>query len=146
MKKALISLTLAATSIMLASAQLQVGVTVGGNGQSSGVINIGTAAQNQVNGGALLQLLALAQTIVTRLVPFAVGLAVLSFFWFLIEFIWQGRSDPSKRTAGLQGMGYSVLALFVMVSIWGLVGFFGSLLGIGQGGNVPIPGVPVPAQ
>lgn len=135
MKKALISLSVLSGSIMMALAQINVG----------GQITIGLGAtQGQVNGGALLQLLALAQTIVTRLVPFAVGLAVLAFFYFLIIFIWQGKGDPTKRTAGLHGMGYAILALFVMVSIWGIVGFLGSVSGIGQGGSVPIPGVPIP--
>ena len=77
------------------------------------------------------------------LTPLAVTAAVLAFFWFLIEFIWKGNADATKRAEGLRGMGYAVLALFVMVSIWGLVGFMGSIVGIGQGGSVPIPQVPV---
>ncbi|MFA6608745.1 MAG: hypothetical protein WCT07_02445 [Candidatus Paceibacterota bacterium] len=134
MKKALISLSVMGTSVMLALAQ-------------GGTITIGVGSQQgQIQGGALLQLLALAQTIVTRLVPFMIGLAVIAFFWFLVEFIWLGRNDPKKHEGGLKGMGYSILALFVMVSIWGLVGFFGSIFGIGQGGNIPIPGIPVPAN
>jgi len=134
MKKSLISLSLAMSSVTLAAAQI-----IGGQ------VTIGFGAnQGQVNGGALLQLLALAQTLVTRLVPFAVGLAILSFFWFLIEFIWKGRADPEAKSTSLKGMGYSILALFVMVSIWGIVGFLGSVTGINQGGNVPIPGVPIP--
>lgn len=128
MKKALTIVSLAAANIAVALAQGT------------------TATQGTINGGALLSLLALAQTIVTRLVPFAVGLAVVAFFWFLIEFIWKGRDDAAKQKEALAGMGYSVLALFVMVSIWGLVGFIGSMFGIGQGGNVPIPGVPIPGN
>ena len=131
MKKALTLVSIVAGNIMLASAQININIGVGAN-------------QGQVNGGALLQLLALAQTIVTRLVPFAVGLAVLAFFWFLIKFIWQGGQSPDVKAASLKGMGYSILALFVMVSIWGIVGFAGSIFGIGQGGSIPIPGVPIP--
>ncbi len=131
MKKALTLVSVVAGNIMLASAQISINIGVGAN-------------QGQVNGGALLQLLALAQTIVTRLVPFAVGLAVLAFFWFLIKFIWKGSENPDEKSASLKGMGYAILALFVMVSIWGLVGFMGSLVGINQGGSVPIPGVPIP--
>ena len=129
MKKALTFLTIISASVSTVFAQVSIGIG---------------ATQGQVNGGALLQLLALAQTIVTRLVPFAVGLAVLAFFWYLIEFIWKGAADPAKRQESLKGMGFAVLALFVMVSIWGIVGFAGSLLGIGQGGTVPIPGIPTP--
>ena len=129
MKKVLTFLTLTSASVSTVFAQITIGTG---------------ATQGQVNGGALLQLLALAQTIVTRLVPFAVGLAVLAFFWFLITFIWKGKTSPDEQQKSLHGMGYSILALFVMVSIWGIVGFAGSLLGIGQGGSVPIPGIPTP--
>lgn len=129
MKKALLTVSVALSSITLAFAQITIGVG---------------AQQGQVNGGALLQLLALAQEIISRLVPFAIGLAVLAFFWFLIVFIWKGSSDPAKREDSLKGMGYSVLALFVMVSIWGIIGLLGSIVGVGQGGNIPVPGVPRP--
>lgn len=97
------------------------------------------AQQQSVNGSALLSLLTLAQTIVSRLTPLIIGIAVLAFFWFLVMFIVKGNKDAAEQKKSLAGMGYSVLALFVMVSIWGLVGFFGSLFGIGQGGTVPVP-------
>ena len=135
MKKILTTLSFAFSNVAVALAQVNGTITIGNS-----------AAQGQVNGGALLSLLALAQTLVTRLVPFAVGLAVLAFFWFLIEFIWKGRDDAGAKTRSMSGMGYAILALFVMVSIWGIVGFLGSMFGINQGGNVPIPGVPVPGN
>lgn len=121
MKKALITLSIAFAAITQASAQAG-----------------GTA------GASLLGLLALAQTLVARLVPFLIGLGVVVFFWFLVEFLWKGKEDPAKRSEGLKGMGFSVLALFIMVSVWGLVGFIGSFLGIGQGGTVPAPTIPLP--
>lgn len=124
MKKALSLISVVFGSILVASAQ----------------------TPGQINGSSLLSLLALAQTIVTRLVPFAVGVAVLAFFWFLIQFIMKGGESGDAKTSAMKGMGYSILALFVMVSIWGIIGVFGSMLGIGQGGSVPIPGVPVPTN
>lgn len=138
MKKVLTTVSttaaLALLSISSAFAQLQGTITIGQGAQ-----------QGRVNGDALIGLLSVAQTLVTRLVPFAIGVAVIVFFWFLIKFITQS-SDPAEQGKSKMGMVWSILALFVMVSIWGLVGFLGSLLGINQGGNVPIPGVPVPAQ
>lgn len=100
--------------------------------------------QVQVNASALMQLLAAAQEILGRLVPFSITLAVLVFFWFLIEFIWKGSKDPAKRSESLKGMGWSIVALFVMVSIWGIVTFLGSVSGIGQGGTIPVPATPRP--
>ena len=137
MKKALSLFSFVAGSIMVVSAQT---ITVG-----SGAVGT-VAGQGQVNGGALLGLLAVAQTFVTRLVPFAVGLAVVVFFWYLIKYIVQGGQSADAKAASIQGMGYSILALFVMVSIWGIIGLLGSMLGVGQGGSVPIPAVPSPAN
>ncbi|MCF7843297.1 hypothetical protein K9M47_00180 [Candidatus Gracilibacteria bacterium] len=132
MKKALSLISLVVGSVMISSAQ---------------TINIGTTASvGQVNGGPILQLLALAQTIVSRLVPFAVGVAVIAFFWYLIKFIMQGGESGEQKSVSLKGMGYSILAIFVMVSIWGIIGALGGMLGVGQGGSVPIPGVPVPTN
>jgi cytochrome b len=140
MKKALSLISLIAGSVMIASAQVSIGV-------NGGSVSIGTqATQGQVNGGPLLQLLALAQTIVSRLGIFAVGLAVVVFFWFLIKFIVKGGDSADEKNAGIKGMGYSILAIFVMVSIWGIIGAMGGMLGIGQGGSVPIPGIPVPTN
>lgn len=133
MKKILTTLFLAASSVSYALAQGSANITIGQ-----------TATQGQVNGGALLSLLALAQTLVTRLVPFAVGVAVLVFFWFIIKLI-AAKDDATGKQAALKGIGYSILGLFIMVSIWGIIGLLGSMFGVGQGGNVPIPGVPVPS-
>lgn len=129
LQKGLIAASVASTSLALAFAQITIG--------------IGTQ-QGQVNGSALIQLLNVAQDILSRLVPFAVTLAVLAFFWYLIQFIWKGGQDPATKTSSLKGMGFSILALFVMVSIWGIIGLLGSIVGVNQGGNIPIPGVPRP--
>jgi hypothetical protein len=130
MKKALTTLSLIVGNVAYALAQVN--------------INIGAAAnQGQVNGGAILQLLTLAQTIVARLVPFAIGIAVLAFFFFLIKMITKG-DNPDEQKKSMQGMGLSILALFLMVSIWGVIGFLGSVFGVNQGGNIPTPCIPVP--
>lgn len=100
---------------------------------------------NQVNLSPIFSLLAQLQKLLTLLVPFAIGAAVIAFFWFLIVFIAKGGQDGDKRNASLAGMGWCIVAIFVMVSIWGLVGFLGSIFGIGQGGSVPVPGIPVPS-
>jgi hypothetical protein len=131
MKKALFTMFTAGTSLVLASAQT---IIIGSGSQ-----------QGQVNGSALISLLNLAQAIVSRLVPFAVTIAVLAFFWFLIKFIMSG-GDPEGKNKSLKGMGLSILALFVMVSIWGIIGLLGSIVGVNQGGTIPIPAVPTPSQ
>lgn len=109
---------------------------------SSGIaLAQGTTA---VPGANLLQLLSLAQTIVVRLVPFLIGLAVVSLFFGIVMYIWKGRDDKVEHDKWLKWIGASILALFVMVSVWGLVGFIGQMFGIGQGGQPPELGIPVP--
>lgn len=124
MKKILTSLTLALGTITQVAAQYTPGAV---------------AQTTTVNATAINQFITLISNVTNALIPIAVTLAVLAFFWFLIMFIWKGSGDATKRQEGLAGMGWSVVALFVMVSIWGLVGFIGSITGIGQGGRVPIP-------
>lgn len=156
MKKALLSSILIASTIFFASAVTTatvntnygsatlspdgiIGATVKGSlGGAPISVSFGSNAGNVCGGSnSLLNLLCLAQIIVTRLVPLAIGLGVLAFFWFLIEFIWKGKDNPDDQQKGLKGMGYSLIAIFAMVSIWGLIGLIGSLTGVNQGGNLP---------
>lgn len=78
--------------------------------------------------------------IVSIAIPIAVALAVLFFFWGLALYVLAA-GDSGKREEGRNKMIWGVIALFVIVSIWGIVGFLGGLLGIGQGGTAPVPGV-----
>jgi len=81
--------------------------------------------------------------LVNTALPIVVGLALLAFFWGLVRFIFAA-GEEDKRKEARSMMIYSIIALFVMVSVWGLVGFVGQALGVGQGsGNNPIT-VPVP--
>ncbi|MCF7843298.1 hypothetical protein K9M47_00185 [Candidatus Gracilibacteria bacterium] len=145
MKKIIISTFLIiVSSSMFAAAQLNVGGTIGGvpvsvSTGNGGVINIGSGAQGMMGAGGspILRLLGLAQTVVSRLVPFMIGVAVIAFFWFLIQYIWKGDESAGKRQEGLKGMGYSLLALFVMVSVWGIIAVMSSILGVGVGGGLP---------
>jgi ribose/xylose/arabinose/galactoside ABC-type transport system permease subunit len=88
------------------------------------------------NGSQLVGLINTAQVVATKLVPLLLTLGLLSLFWFLINFIWLAKDDPKKQQDSIKGMTYSILALFVMVSIWGIIYLIGSVLGIGQGGEI----------
>jgi hypothetical protein len=127
------------------------GTIIGGGSQTGGVSacdgiasevqrNACYTAQAQGGGNAnytgILGLLALAQTFVARSVPLLVGVALLAFFWFLVEFIWKGKDSPDEQKKGKSGMFYAILAIFVMVSIWGIIAFVGQILGINQGGGM----------
>jgi hypothetical protein len=105
---------------------VKVGFTIPGTNTT---LNLG-------QGGQLLNIFNLVQTLVARAVPLLIGIALLAFFWFLIEFIWKGRDNPEEQKKSKAGMGWAILALFVMVSVWGIIGFMGNILGINQGGTI----------
>jgi hypothetical protein len=63
-------------------------------------------------------LLALAQIVVNKLSPILVTIALLSFFWLVIKFI-RNSDNPSEQAKTKSGILYAILALFVLVSIWG---------------------------
>jgi heme/copper-type cytochrome/quinol oxidase subunit 4 len=102
------------------------------------------ATTNNQVGGSLISLLNTAQTIVLRLVPLGIGLAVVALFYGIIMFMWKGREKADEHDKWLKWMGMCIIAIFVMVSIWGLVGFISSVFGIGVGGDVPTPNIPLP--
>jgi hypothetical protein len=85
----------------------------------------------------LVQFIIFVQLIINRLVPITIGIAVLAFFWFLIKYITKGAENEKERTEGLKGMGWSIIALFVMVSIWGIILMLAKIFGVQVGGSIP---------
>ena len=73
--------------------------------------------------------------------PIVVGIALLVFFWGLVQYIMSA-GDEGKRGEARQHMIWGVIALFVMVAVWGLVRFVGDAVGIQtEGGSVNVPTV-----
>lgn len=66
----------------------------------------------------LLNTLALANTFLNALIGLFITLAIVVFFWGLIRYLVNAGEDKAE---GLQIMFYGVLAIFVMVSIWGII-------------------------
>ena len=78
-------------------------------------------------------------TIVTILIGIVVSLAFLFFFWNLATYI----RDEKEHEEAKKRMGWSVLAIVVITSLWGLVAFVRNFLGIGPGqaNNLTLPTV-----
>ena len=66
--------------------------------------------------------------------------ALILFFFGIFKFLAGG--GPGEKAEGYKFMGFGIIALFVMVGVWGLVSFLSSNLGIGIGGDIATPGVP----
>lgn len=57
------------------------------------------------------------------------GLALVVFFWGLAVFIFRGDSEGNKEK-GRNIMVWGIVALFIMVSVWGIIGIVQRDLGI----------------
>lgn len=64
---------------------------------------------------------------VNMLVPLLIGLAVVVFFYGLVKYIWGG---AEAKASAISSMVWGVVAIAVMVSIWGLVGLLQGMAGV----------------
>lgn len=60
--------------------------------------------------------------LIDLLIPIAFSLALLFFFWGLAKFIFHA-GDQKTVEEGKRRMLWGVIALFVIVSIWGIIQF-----------------------
>jgi len=68
----------------------------------------------------LLDTLGLINTIINALVPIIISLALVLFFWGLVMYMTVA-GDDEKRKKATNLMIWGVIAIFVMVSIWGII-------------------------
>ena len=66
-------------------------------------------------------LLGLASFVSVRIMPILVGLAILAFLYNMISFLYNSDNEK-QREQFKKYMVNSVFAMFVLVSIWGIVG------------------------
>jgi hypothetical protein len=94
-----------------------------------------------VNFGWATSLVDAISGIVNSLIPIAIAIGLLFFIWGLVQFIAASGDDNAKQE-GKNKMIWGVVALFVIISVWGIIAIMRTLFGIG-GESVPtvIPGV-----
>lgn len=68
--------------------------------------------------------------------PLLLSAAVIVFIVGVIKYI-AGADEESKRTEGRNFMIYGLVALFVMVSVWGLVGIIQGTFGLTNSTFIP---------
>lgn len=144
----------------------QTGVSVNvqtGGGATGGVRPVGTTATPPINGNQggtivrgqaqrqsttadlsfITNLLAQAGGIISLLPKLLLGVAVVLFFVYLIKyFIIDADKDGEARSKAVKGMGYSLAAIFVMVTLWGIIAFFGDAIGLNPNVVVSAPALP----
>ena len=90
--------------------------------------------------GSLSHTLARANTslsivglLVNTLITIVIALAFFYFFWNLVKYI---RDEEGKDEAKTK-MGYSLAAIFVIVTLWGIVSFLRNVLGVENEDTAP---------
>ncbi len=80
--------------------------------------------------------------ILNGLVGIIVTIAIIVFFWGLVRYL----TDVGEaKQEGLKTMFYGVIAIFVMVSIWGIIHLVQNTFGVGGQNTAIIPqGIIVP--
>ena len=77
----------------------------------------------------LQAILTFIATTVKTLIPIVFGLAIVFFFWGLVTFL-RAAGDPKAQEAGRNQMIWGVIAIAVMISIYGLVAWLQSTFGV----------------
>jgi hypothetical protein len=85
-------------------------------------------------------ILGVINSLVNELIPLTMALALLAFFWGLVKYIWNSGNEESKAD-GKKIMIAGIVGLFVMISIWGLVGIIAQTFGVRTGGTQAPPSV-----
>jgi hypothetical protein len=76
--------------------------------------------------------------IANSIVPVLFMLALAMFIWGVIQYVIN-TGEEKKKAEGKQFIIWGIIALAVMVSVWGLVGIVTNTFGISEGGVKVIP-------
>jgi len=102
------------------------------------------AVTNQGGAGTLLNITQLVQQagrILALLIPMAFALAIIFFFYGVAKYIGKG-GDPKAQEEGKNIMIYGVIGIAVMASIYGIIAYLQSTIGLGTSPTtIPIPTV-----
>ncbi|MCR4280853.1 MAG: hypothetical protein NUV88_00765 [Candidatus Kaiserbacteria bacterium] len=78
--------------------------------------------------------------ILNSLMVLFITLAIVVFFWGLVKYIFNRQGGEKEGAAGASLMLWGIIALFVMVSIWGIIGVLRNTFGVNANtGSIPQP-------
>jgi len=78
-------------------------------------------------------LITAVEGLINPLIGVLVGLALLAFFWGLAKFIFRAGGDEKAVEEGKKIMKWGLIALFIMISVWGIISFIQSELNLSAG-------------
>ena len=77
--------------------------------------------------------------LIVGIVPVIASMALLAFFWGLAKFLMNIGGDEKAVTEGKNTIIWGLVALFVMVSLWGILRFFYADIGFTNFGLPLLP-------
>jgi predicted PurR-regulated permease PerM len=89
----------------------------------------------------LTNILQQVKTLLDIVIPIVITLAVIYFLWGLAKFLTSA-GDSEKHEEGRNIMIWGVIAIFVIVSFWGLVRVIQNTFSIQDNRSIDLPGVP----
>lgn len=90
------------------------------------------AFAQQANASYLISFIDSAKLVLDRLVVFLIALAVVWFIWNVIRYTMS--SDEEKRGEAKNQMVWGIVAIAVIISIWGLVAILQNIFGVNTAG------------
>ncbi len=93
--------------------------------------------------GSIEELFDTIFNLLNQLVPILIAIAVVYFIWGVLQFVTAG-ADEEKRKSGRNTMIFGIIAIFVIVSVWGLVNILEGTFGLSEEGALPGPELPSP--
>ncbi len=92
--------------------------------------------------GPLVQFLRAISFLEATLIPILIAGALIVFFVGLVKYLWSSRGDAGKHAKDKSVMVWGLVALFVMVSVWGIVKLGQQAFGISGNETINTPIVP----
>lgn len=83
-------------------------------------------------------LISAAQTLINQLIPLTASLTLLAFFWGLAKYIFNAGNEEAQEQ-GKRVMVGGIVALFLIASIGGIVGFLVEAFGFESGASIDPP-------
>lgn len=88
----------------------------------------------------IVGLIRFANTALNDVIVLLITAAIVVFFWGMVQYILKtGKGDSKGGSSGLTTMIWSVVAIFVMVSVWGLIHLLQSTFGVSSSDSAQAP-------
>ena len=84
----------------------------------------------------------LISSLVNYSIGILIGVAIIAFFWGLISYMFKSKGDAEGRKNATNLMVWGILAIFIMLSVFGLVRLLQNTFGVGGGNLQQVGGAP----